>query len=86
MALRKLFTALPQSPPTSISRLVPKITAPMIEGCTLNVECRLVDTNKLGDHTMFLGEAIWAKWDPTLKPLIYRDGKYWHLGEQVPKD
>lgn len=38
-----------------------KITAPMIEGCTLNVECRVVDTNKLGDHTMFLGEAIWAK-------------------------
>ena len=69
----------PTYPPT-------KIAAPMIEGCTLNVECKVIETNKLGDHTMFLGEAVWARWDPTLKPLIYRDGKYWHLGPQVPKD
>ncbi len=69
----------PTYPPT-------KILAPMIEGCTLNVECKVVETSKLGDHTLFLGEAIWAKWDPTRKPLIYRDGKYWYLGEQIPKE
>ncbi len=63
-----------------------KIHAPMIEECMLNVECRVVGTTPLGDHTMFVGEALWARWDPERKPLIYRDGRYWHLGAQVPKD
>jgi flavin reductase (DIM6/NTAB) family NADH-FMN oxidoreductase RutF len=63
-----------------------KIGAPMIEGCTLNVECELVGTHPLGDHTLFIGQALWARYDPELRPLIYSDGKYWHLGTQVPKE
>lgn len=63
-----------------------KIRSPMINGCTLNVECRVVGTHHLGDHTLFVGEAIWAQYDPELRPLIYHSGKYWHLGSQVPKE
>jgi flavin reductase (DIM6/NTAB) family NADH-FMN oxidoreductase RutF len=63
-----------------------KIKAPMIDECALNVECRVVETRPFDVHTLIIGEALWAKYDPTKKPLIYHDGKYWHLGAQVPKD
>lgn len=63
-----------------------KIAAPMIEGCTLNVECRLVETYRSEGHTLFIGEALWARFDPDKQPLIYHGGKYWYLGAQVPKE
>ena len=62
------------------------IDAPMIAESALNVECRLVDTHPLGDHTMFVGEAVWARADDDQKPLISHGGKYWYLGAQVPKE
>jgi flavin reductase (DIM6/NTAB) family NADH-FMN oxidoreductase RutF len=58
----------------------------MIDGCALNVECRVVGQRPFDVHTLISGEALWAKYDPSKKPLIYHDGKYWHLGSQVPKD
>ncbi|MGE0227623.1 MAG: flavin reductase family protein [Dehalococcoidia bacterium] len=63
-----------------------RIAAPMIEGCPLNVECRVVATEPLGDHTLFIGEAVWARYDAEKQPLLYSAGKYWHLGNQVPKE
>lgn len=62
-----------------------RIRAPMIDESALNVECRVVETYPLGDHTVFVGEALWARYDPEHSPLIYHDGKYWYLGEQIPK-
>ena len=63
-----------------------KIKAPMIDECTLNVECRVVEARPFDVHTLIIGQALWAKYDPARKPLIYHDGKYWHLGAQVAKD
>lgn len=63
-----------------------KIQAVMIEGCALNVECRLVESHSIGTHTLFLGEALWARADDAERPLIYHGGKYWYLGDQVPKE
>lgn len=62
------------------------ISAPMIEGSLLNVECRVTGKHHLG-HTVFIGEAVWGRYESesTERPLIYHDGKYWRLGEQVPK-
>ncbi len=62
-----------------------KIAAPMIDESSLNVECRVVGKHSLG-HTVFFGEAVWARYDPDQSPLLYHDAKYWHLGSQVPKD
>ena len=62
-----------------------KIGVPMIEDSLLNVECRVLAKHTL-DYTIFIGEALWARYDPELKPLVYHDGKYWQLGTQVPKD
>ena len=61
-----------------------KIKAPMIDGSVLNAECRVVATHQLG-HTLYIAETIWARFDPDKAPLLYHDGKYWRMGEQVPK-
>ena len=62
------------------------IAAPMVAHSVLNVECRVVASEHLGDHTVFIGEASWARYDPELEPLFYHAGKYWQLGAQVPKE
>ena len=62
-----------------------EIGAPMIDGSSINVECRVVGKHTLG-HTLFIGQAVWARYDPDKSPLLFHDGKYWHLGRQVPKE
>ncbi len=62
-----------------------KIGVPMIDGSHINIECRVVGKHNLG-HTLFIGEAVWARYDADKSPLLYHDGKYWHIGPQVPKD
>lgn len=35
-----------------------KISAPLIEECPINLECKLIEIKKLGSHDMFIGEII----------------------------
>ncbi len=63
-----------------------EIKAPMIEGCMLNVECKAINKIAFDDHALFIGEALWAKYAPEKKPIIYHKGKYWRLGVNVPKE
>ncbi len=71
-------------------------TAPMIEECPVNMECRLVKTIDFeGTHVVFVGEIVESYVDeeclagnaPDVRkvdPLIYStEGKYWGLGEIV---
>ena len=60
-----------------------KIKAPMIAGCTINLECKLVTMKKLGDHTMIVGKAVAISYDASKKPLIYHTGKYFRLGKVI---
>ncbi len=72
--------------------------APMIEGCALSMECRLVQTLEISSDPFFIGkiETLFAK-DNSLtdgkpdfakmRPLLYcsTDGSYWQVGERVAK-
>jgi flavin reductase (DIM6/NTAB) family NADH-FMN oxidoreductase RutF len=62
-----------------------QIHAPMISGCFLNAECRLVQTIETGDHTMFLGDVIEIQHDATKNPLLYGQRKYWQRGPAIEK-
>ncbi len=59
------------------------IKAPMIAGCIVNAECKLVTMKKLGDHTMIVGKIIYIKHDETKKPLIYHTGRYYKIGSII---
>ena len=71
-------------------------TAPLIQECPLNMECKTIHYLDLGSHFLIVGEVIETyltercitdgKPDPIkIDPLIYitRTMKYYHLGELV---
>lgn len=60
------------------------IKAPMIEGCALNAECRLVAQHTLGDHTLFVGQVLGARYDAFKNPLLLRGATGYHqLGPKI---
>lgn len=71
-------------------------TAPMIESCPLNMECRLVQTLEMATSDVFIGEIAMSYCDESimvdgkvdyaaLHPLFFTmdDNGYWTLGERV---
>jgi flavin reductase (DIM6/NTAB) family NADH-FMN oxidoreductase RutF len=58
---------------------------PMLVGAAMNAECKLVKQEELGDHIMFVGEAIEISADENIQPLVYHNGRYWRLGEVLIK-
>jgi flavin reductase (DIM6/NTAB) family NADH-FMN oxidoreductase RutF len=61
-----------------------KIKAPMLSGATMNAECRVVKEEMVGDHAMFVGEVLEVSASDK-PPLLYHGGKYYVLGEHIPK-
>lgn len=71
-------------------------TAPMIEECPANMECKLVRTVDLPKHDVFFGEIVTTYCDNTLSkdnvieigkvnPILFvmNDRSYWKLGEKL---
>lgn len=61
------------------------IHAPMILGCLLNAECRVVQVLETGDHTMFLGNVVNVEFDQNKSPLLYSQRRYWQRGPLVER-
>lgn len=59
------------------------IKSPIIDGCIINAECKLVAMKKFGDHTMIVGRVVSIKHDETRKPLIYHAGRYYQIGSMI---
>ena len=63
-----------------------KIKTPLIAGCTINAECKLVKMEKLGDHIMIVGRVVDIRHDDSKGPLIYHKGRYFGLGHGIEQD
>ena len=50
--------------------------APLLEGATGWLECRLSAELPTGDHTLFVGEVLRAERGSAPAPLVYSDGAY----------
>jgi flavin reductase (DIM6/NTAB) family NADH-FMN oxidoreductase RutF len=73
------------------------VKAPCIEECPVNIECRVVETHKLGSHHMFTAEVVAVHVDDKYmdekgsfhlsdaKPIVYSHGEYYGLGEKIGK-
>ncbi len=61
-----------------------KIKSLMVEGATLNVECKLVSKIEIGDHVAFIGEAVEVYPVTEKEPLVYHGQKFWKFGENIP--
>ena len=63
-----------------------KIKVPMITSAAMNAECKLIkQEEQLGDHIMFVGEVVEISADERIKALIYHNGKYSKLGDDISK-
>ena len=51
----------------------------------MNAECKLLTHEEIGDHIMFVGEIIEITADENIKPLVYHNGMYRKLGENLPR-
>jgi len=49
--------------------------APLLPGCVVNLDCRLVATHDAGDHVIYVGE-IQSSRDSEREPLVYFAGGY----------
>ncbi len=47
---------------------------PMIRGCLLNAECRVVQRVTMGDHTAFVGEVLEFSVDNSKRPVVLHRG------------
>ncbi len=62
-----------------------KIKCFLVEGSGLQLECKLLRHEVVGDHVLLIAEVLEKKVDEKKNPLIYHGGKYWKFGEQIHK-
>lgn len=70
-----------------------KVKPPLIAECPISVECRVIDIREVGDHDLFLGEAVAEHVAEDalgkdgnvlvgkLDPLCYMHSEYWSCGK-----
>ena len=49
---------------------------PIIENCISNLDCKIIDKIKKGDHLIFICQVLHVINNDKLKPLIYYNSKY----------
>lgn len=62
------------------------IDVPLINGCAANIECKLRDKFRTGDHTVFVGESMTYDEDVSKKPLIRFRGLFYRPSEALGED
>ena len=71
------------------------VRPPLIDECPMNIECRVIGIQEIGDHDLFLGEAVTVHIAEgalneqgriiveKLDPLCYLAGEYWRVGAKL---
>lgn len=72
-----------------------KVEPPLIAECPVNIECRVIGIQEIGDHDLFLGEVVAQHVDESaldekgkvqidkLDALCYMRGQYWSTGSFI---
>ena len=58
--------------------------APVLKGCPVSFDCKLVSKVAAGTHTIYIGEIVDLTLDPGAHALLYCDGAFVH-GELLKK-
>ena len=58
--------------------------APVLKGCPVSFDCKLVAELSAGTHTIYIGEIVDIALDAEALPLVYADGNFIH-GEELRK-
>ena len=66
-----------KNPDNKKIKFMKKNNSLFIEDCVANLECKLVDKIKKGDHFIFVCKVINIKYNDKLKPLSYYNSEYY---------
>ena len=58
--------------------------APVLKGCPVSFDCKLVSEVSAGTHTIYVGQIVDIALDAAAMPLVYADGNFVH-GEILRK-
>lgn len=73
------------------------VNVPGIEQSPVNIECKVVKTERLGSHDMFIAEVVAVRVDDkymdekgsfhlsTAEPIVYSHGEYYDMGKKLGK-
>ena len=56
--------------------------APILDDCLAWLDCRVVSTHVVGDHTLFIGEVVAAGVNGPAKPLLYWGADYRRINDE----
>jgi flavin reductase (DIM6/NTAB) family NADH-FMN oxidoreductase RutF len=74
-----------------------EVAPPLIEECPVNIECKVISRQTIGDHDLFLGEVVAVHIDEDkldeagtiitekLDMLVYITGEYWSVGKRLER-
>jgi len=74
-----------------------RVRPPLIAECPVNLECKLLGVQEIGDHDLFLGEAVAQHVDEDvldetgriavgkLRAFAFVNGEFWTLGQKMPR-
>jgi flavin reductase (DIM6/NTAB) family NADH-FMN oxidoreductase RutF len=58
-----------------------KISVPLVRDCAARLECKTRQSFVTGDHTLFVGEVLYAEADESKEPLVLHRRFYRQLGD-----
>ena len=61
------------------------IKAPIVENGMLAVECKVNQIIENDERYVIIGDVVNAEYRDDKNPIIYHNGKYYKLGENIPK-
>jgi flavin reductase (DIM6/NTAB) family NADH-FMN oxidoreductase RutF len=74
-----------------------RVRPPLIAECPVNLECKLLGIQEIGDHDLFLGEVVAQHVDEDvldetgriavdkLRGFAFVSGEFWTLGQRMPR-
>ena len=62
---------------------LPRLDAPLLDGCVAHMVARVVDIHLAGDHTLYIGHVEYLRyWER--RPLLFFSGKYKQIEAREP--
>lgn len=62
-----------------------KINVLMVKGAAMNVECKVIKQEVIGDHIAIVGEVVSSSANESVQPLLFHGSRYFKLGEHIAR-
>jgi len=73
-----------QDAPPPALRLFTAVTGtPLLAGTAAQLDCALYQSHEAGDHIIFVGQVLAARWEDEARPLLFFGSRYHRLGDEV---